>query len=218
MKTSLKLNLIIFIGGIIAIIAVTAPFFIHPSNNESVNWSRSQVTLSAIGFIAIFYAFYSTTIQLRKSMAKPELELFFNEEGGKEYKIELGKVKRSETIKLFLYNKGNLVAKTYQINVRMPRIYNPRFSDPIGLPHEYFPAIKSVGSGDKCEVSFINHGKMMCFVEQLLEIPYLMLDINPQQYGKYNNTEEITYKIYSDYGNPSEGILKLNLIKQQEVT
>jgi len=70
MKDSSKLYLIIVIGAILAIIAAASPFFINPSNDESINWSRSQVTISAVAFIAIVYAFYSTTVQLRKSMVE----------------------------------------------------------------------------------------------------------------------------------------------------
>jgi hypothetical protein len=207
MKTSLKLNIIIAIGGILAIISVALPFFINPSNTESINWQRSQVTLSAIGFIAIFYAFYSTTIQLRKSMAKPLIKVAFNDKGEQQATLTYENGNSRGLPALYLINEGNAISRYFQIDFIIP--------EDIGKQSRYVAITRNNG---KYIIPNTNDGKYPLFVNKPHQDPNILLspaiDFN-KVYNSSKESFEIEYRIYGDWAETQEGKLKV-IIKKQE--
>lgn len=209
MKTSSKLNLIIAIGGIFAIVSVASPFFINPSNLESINWQRSQVTLSAIGFIAIFYAFYSTTIQLRKAMAKPQIKVAFNEKGEQQTTIVFKDSKLERGLPLFwIINNGNAVARDFQIDFIITKdIANTKKGIPPG--HDNGNYVFPYYYEDKIPL-WVNRP-----YQELNTASSSFFDID-HIYNSSKTSFEIKYKIYGDWKEMQEGILRV-LIDKQEV-
>ncbi len=204
---------IIVIGGILAITAVASPFFINPSNNESINWSRSQVTLSAIAFIAIFYAFYATMIQLRKSMAKPLIKVAFNERGDQSFTLTYKDNGVTNSLPpLWLINEGNAISQHFQIVVIIPEsIINP---ESIGKSLTYTIITRDNGN---CIFSYTNDEDYTLFVHKPKQPQDMNLSIaidNHKCMKLPKNNFKLKYYIYGDWAETQEGELKIQVKKQ----
>ena len=211
MRNFLKSYWVLIIGGLISIIAVASPFFINPSNDVSINWARSQVTLSAIAFPAIFYAFYSTAIQLRKSMAKPRIKVAFNEKGEQQATLIYKDGRLDARLPHpWLINKGNAVARYFQIDFVIP--------GSVGSPSAYVPMRKD--NGDYI-LTYINEGRYTLFVGRpYFDVNMLFssaIDINKCR-DISGNSFEIEYRVYGDWAETQEGKLKVIINKQQETS
>ncbi len=209
MKFETERNLII-ISAIVAIaLAIGLPFLTKPNNELLPKFALSQLTFSAVAFFMVFLALYFTIIQLRKSMAKPKLEVIFTVTNNNEYTINiLPKKDAKQYLKLSVINKGNAITDMFQIDFDIPVIFNPTINSnkPDSVHHH--------ANGSNRIVSFVSNHDHPCFVNTPTPIYSLVLETHEEEYEKYSSRLVIPYKIFGDWSQPHEGKLKITCNKK----
>jgi hypothetical protein len=170
----------------------------------------AQLIFSAVAFTAIMLTLYISLAQLRKSMAKPLIEVAFNQEGKqqttltyKEGKLEVGLPSLPHP---WLINRGNVVARYFQIDFIIP--------ENIARPGPYITLWKDDGN---YILSYTNEGRYTLFVNRP-SFDVNMLFSSAFDVRKcievYKDSFEIKYRIYGDWAEIQEGKLKVNINKQ----
>ena len=205
-KEAKKLNSLVA-GGIIAIaLAIVLPFIFNPGTELLPQFTSAQVAISAIGFIAILATLCYTIVQFRKSMAKPRIKVAFNEGGEQEATLiyEGGEL-TTGLPSLWLINKGNAVARYFQIDFIIP--------ENIGRQSQYISIVRDDG---KYIISYTNDGKYTLFVNKPYLDPNIVFSaaIDTNKCMKiHEDSFEIKYRIYGDWAETQEGKLKVNINK-----
>ena len=218
-------RIIVIIGAIIVIaLAIGLPFIFQPSDSLLPSFALSQLAFSAVAFFMVFLALYFTIVQLRKSMAKPKLEVVFSENGKSEYNITIHKdipegEEYKHEIELSVINKGNAITKFFQIDFLIPPLYRPRLDASSqlirGVPNAPLRPKFEISESDSV-VSTFNPGVITCFVNKPTKIPSLLIGTFTEKYDQYPKEFIITYGVYGDWAETQEGKLKI-IIKKQEV-
>ena len=204
-KEAKKLNSLVA-GGIIAIaLAIGLPFIPNPGTDLLPKFTLAQLAISAIGFIVILVALCYTIVQFGKSMAKPLIKVAFNEKGEQQatliYKGEL----TAGLPSLWLINKGNAVARYFQIDFIIP--------ENIGKQSQHISIVRDDG---KYIISYTNDGKYTLFVNKPYLDPNIVFSaaIDTNKCIKiHEDSFEIKYRIYGDWAETQEGKLKVNINK-----
>jgi len=203
---------VVIIGAIIIIaLAIGLPFLTRPSENLLPNFALSQLAFSAVAFFIVFLALYFTIVQLRKSMAKPHIKVAFSNSGKQQDElIYYINGKTSQLSSLWLINDGNAIARYFQIDFIIPI--------DIGKPSQYVTLVRDNGN---YILTYTNEGKYTLFVNRPFQDPNLIFPaaINKDKcIDIYRDSFKVEYRIFGDWGETQKGELKVNLIKQQEVT
>ncbi len=209
-KEAKKLNRLVA-GGIIAIaLAIGLPFISNPGTDLLPKFTLAQLAISAVGFIVILVALCYTIVQFRKSMAKPIIKVAFNERGEQHATVIYKDGKLTAVLpSLWLINKGNAVARYFQIDFIIP--------ENIGKQSKNISIVRDDG---KYIISYTNDGKYTLFVNKPYLDPNIVFSaaIDTNKCIKVNEDSfEIKYRIYGDWAETQEGKLKVNINKQQEV-
>ena len=191
-------------------LAFTIPYL--PGNRASLadNLAKIQVYLTAVGFLVIFETLIITISQFRKSMAKPNLRLALTENGETETNIQVSKNKELNNIELdfWVINDGNAIAKMFQIELKIPGLYNPHFVlEGKELKCSHRPLDENIEI-----LSLCNNEKIICFVNNPEKISDVRLSTDPKGYGSFGDFP-IYYKIIGDWAEPKEGTLKVHVKK-----
>ena len=209
--------IIVIVGAIIAVgLAIGLPFVTQPSAQLMPKLTLSQLSLSAGALFIMSVTLYLTIVQVRKSMAKPKLEVIFSENGGTENQITIARVKPlTQHLNLWIINTGNAVTKLFQIDFDLPNIFNPKFSPSTEKGHGILsvPPRKS-SMKDNVIISFCSDEKFYCFVNSPTQIHSLLLETHPQNYDKYPSELKIKYRVFGDWAETQEGELKVVCNKQ----
>jgi hypothetical protein len=137
-------------------------------------------------------------------MAKPKLEVMFNENGKKEWTIDCTQL-HSEGIHLWIKNTGTAIAELYSIDLEIPNLFMP-------VIQELISGTTNKIVGEKTTtVSFINNhiGKYICFVNKPVEIETLLLNIDPDKLNQYENPLKIKYYTWGNWGEVYTGESKI---------
>ncbi|MFC1989658.1 hypothetical protein ACFLVW_03730 [Chloroflexota bacterium] len=205
---------LVIIGAIIIIgLAIGLPFLARPCDNLLPNFALSQLVFSAVASFIIFLALYFNIVQLRKSMAKPKLELVFSEKGDTETVINVSRIKEmSNNTELWVINKGNAITELFQIELMMPSIYYPQFSSFTGQRELMLRATtpeQATTEKGMVAVSLYNMRQIPCFVNSPVQLTsYLLLKTHNQRYGKYVDFK-IKYRIFGDWNEIQKGELSV---------
>ncbi|MFC2059794.1 hypothetical protein ACFLTZ_01710 [Chloroflexota bacterium] len=218
-----KERVIVIIGAIIIIaLAIGLPFLTKPCDNLLPNFALSQLAFSAVAFFIVFLALYFTIVQLRKSMVKPDLKLVFSEKGDTETTINVSDIKDlSNNVALWIVNKGNAVAELFQIELEMPKLYYPLFSN--FTEHQELmlrgtTPEQARTDKDMVAVSIYNVRQIPCFVNSPVKLTsHLLLKTHNQHYEKYTDFK-IKYHIFGDWNETQKGELRVKCKKNREVT
>ncbi|OGO30545.1 MAG: hypothetical protein A2Z29_11240 [Chloroflexi bacterium RBG_16_56_11] len=207
---------ILVIGGIFAVAVVVTPFFLYPSSDESINWARARTTLSAVTIPIVIFGFYFTTIQFRKSLAKPRIKVVFNEKGEQQAIVEYTDENRGALPHPFMINEGTAVARFFQIVVTIPKnIGNYRARD--YLADARYVSLDDFDT-DNYVFTYTNDGRYTLFVKKPYSDPVFSLE-SVLDYKKcielFNTGFTLKYEIYGDWGEPQKGELKVILKKQE---
>ncbi len=192
---------LVIIAAIVAIaLAIGLPFLTNPSNDLLPKFALSQLTFTAVAFFIVWLTLYFTIIQLRKSMAKPRIKVAFNEKGEQHVTLICKDGKLTAGLPpLWLINKGNAVARYFQIDFIVP--------ENIGKQSVYVSIARDDG---KYIYSYTCDGKHTLFVNK----PYLGPNISAAiDTKKCKDSFEIKYRIYGDWAETQEGKLKVNINK-----
>lgn len=205
-KEAKKLNSLIA-GGIIAIaLAIGLPFISNPGTDLLPKFTLAQLAISAIGFIVILVTLCYTLFQFRKSMAKPLIRMAFNEKGEQQAALIYKGGKLTTGLpSIWLINKGNAVARYFQIDFIVP--------ENIGKQSQYISIIRGDG---RYVISYTNDGKYTLFVNKPYLDPNIVVSaaIDTNKCMKVNGDSfEIKYRIYGDWAQIQEGKLKININK-----
>jgi hypothetical protein len=207
----------------ITIVVVSLAFVFYYSTINKLNFSEmmalAQVVFNILAFAAILYTLYYASGQFRKSMAKPLIEVAFNEKGEqqatliyKDGKLEAGLPHP------WLINKGNAVARYFQINFIIPEnIGNPSVSNYLYT----LMYISFVKANSDYILSYTNEGRYTLFVNRPYSDPNMIFGAaidTKKCIEVYKDSFEIKYRIYGDWAETQEGKLKVNIHKQQEAT
>ncbi|MFC2021732.1 hypothetical protein ACFLTR_00730, partial [Chloroflexota bacterium] len=176
-----------------------------------------QLILSAIAFIGVFIALMIAFAQFRKSMAKPDLKLVFNEKGDTETDINVSRINEMLNSKeLWVINKGNAIAELFQIELEMPKIYYPQFSSFTGRRELMLRGTtpeQAITDKDKVVVSIYNTRQIPCFVNSPVQLTsHLSLKTNNQLYDEYKDFK-IRYRIFGDWNEVQAGELRVKCNK-----
>jgi hypothetical protein len=203
-------NPFIFIGFgvIVALAAVILPLLISPDNEESLKWAIARTTLSAITIPIILVGFFYNTIQFQKTMAKPNLEVYFNKERNREHVIDLTEGKKE--IELWVLNTGNAITELFQIDFYIPRMFSPTIDCHI------IDSVTRYKEEANILVSFRNKHNYVCFVNIPIQISPLVIELHPQL-RNYVGEYEISYRVFGDWAETQEGKLKI-ILKKREVS
>jgi hypothetical protein len=195
---------------IVCLLGLALPFILSPKHTFLERIGLAQLSFSAIAFFAIFIALVIAIAQFLKSMAKPKLSLAFSEDGKTETSI-------SDTMPLWIINKGNAVARYFQINFIIPEnIGNPSVSK-----YLYTMYISFVKDNSDYILSYTNEGRYTLFVNKPYSDPNMIFweGIDTKKCIEvYKDSCEIKYRVYGDWAETQEGKLKVNIHKQQEAT
>lgn len=205
-KEAKKLNLLIG-GGIVAIaLAIVIPYITNPGNDVVPKYTVAQFAISSVAFIIILVALCFTIVQLRKSMARPLIEVAFSERGEQQTTLIYEGGKSTAGLPpLWLINKGNAVARYFQIDFIIP--------ENIGKQSKYISIVRDDG---KYIISYTNDGKYTLFVNKPYLDPNIVFSaaIDTNKCMKVNEDSfEIKYRIYGDWAETQEGKLKVNINK-----
>lgn len=171
---------------------------------------------AAAAFVISLFTLLATYYQLRKSMAKPKLEVFFTETNNNEKSINVRPIREEKHhLQISVVNKGNAITDMFQISFYIPKIYNPTINY-YNVANE--DAYYSRHDGDIDVVSFVNKHNYFCFVDMPTPIPSLVLNTYEKEYSNITNELVIPYKIYGDWKETQEGKLKLIINKQEALT
>jgi len=206
-KEAKKLNRLVG-GGIAAIIlAAVIPHFVNPSEKLLPEFALAQLALSSVGFIIILVALGLTIVQVRRAMAKPKLSLAFNENGEIKTTIKITDRPNQQPIelKLWVFNSGNAIAKTFQIDLEIPPEYRPRLSKTATTYTQVDTSPKD--RGDKI-IKSIYQEKFIAFVHRPALIDTLQLQIDPNNYAQYRDFD-IEYNIFGDWAETQDGKLEV---------
>ena len=205
-------RVLVIVGALVIIaLAIGLPFLSNPDEGLLPKFSLSQLSFSAVAFFIVFLALYFTIIRFRKSMAKPLIKVAFNERGEQHATVIYKDGKLTARLpSLWLINKGNAVARYFQIDFIIP--------ENIGKQSKYISIVRDDG---KYIISYTNDGKYTLFVNKPYLDPNIVFSaaIDTNKCIKVNEDSfEIKYRIYGDWAETQEGKLKVNINKQQEVT
>lgn len=176
-----------------------------------LTWADTIATAAlgyaVLAFIGIWYTLWFTYAQLEKALAKPKLEISFNENGGKECVLNYleGKIGTS----LWVANKGNAITDLFQIDIYIPKVFKG------GLKLNIVNLIQYHENKDYLISSFINNHYHICFIDRPIILSFFEMKIRPDI--EYEKEYEISYKIYGDWKEPQEGKLKV-IVNKQEVS
>ena len=180
----------------------------YKASESSLQYASAQLVFTAVAIMAVVFSLLYATHQFRRSLARPVIELAFDEMGNKRKHIRLSQVKELN-IPIYAYNKGDRVATTYQIELKIPNIFEgylvrEREGDRLdGKPTDDHNAFI---------VSFYSYNKpeYICFVSKYVPIGKVRLKVDDAA-GLKSRVIEILYKVFGDWGEPQEGSLKLEL-------
>ena len=218
MKISFKKerNLVIIGALVVIALAIGLPFLSKPEQDLLPKFALSQLAFGAVAFFIVFLALYFTIVQLRKSMAKPQLKVAFSADGKAGTEIIITKSKDlTQKPDLWVINTGNAITKLFQVDFDLPAIFNPRFTPSTEVGHG-IPEVTSRNSPTKGNViiSFCSYEKIYCFVGNPAQIHSLHLKTSPQNYEKYPEQFKIKYRIFGDWAEKQEGELTVSCNKQ----
>lgn len=203
------------IGAFVAILAAWSPFLLWPSNIPSINWARAQVVLSAIAFPTIFATLYLTMVRLRKSMAKPKIKVAFNEKGEQETNLTYTDNNPHGLPPLWIINEGNEISRFFQIDVIIQKnIVNDRGKNLLSdIEH-----ITLKEFGNDYIFSYTNEAKYTLFINKPYNDQDFILNF-ALDYKKcieeFKNDFRLKYKIYGDWAESQEGILRVNIVNKE---
>jgi len=204
-KEAKKLNSLVA-GGIIAIaLAIGLPFISNPGTDLLPKFTLAQLAISAIGFIVILVALCYTIVQFRKSMARPRIKVAFNEKGEQQAALIYKGKLTAGLPSLWLINKGNAVARYFQIDFIIPENIGKQSKD-----------ISIARDDGKYIISYTNDGKYTLFVNKPYLDPNIVFyaAVDRNKCMKVNEDSfEIKYRIYGDWAETQEGKLKVNINK-----
>jgi len=179
-------------------------------------WVR--IILNAITIPIILTGFFYTSIQFRKASAKPKIELLIGQDNNEfsNYKTSKEVIVNNKTysenqLYLWINNTGDSVAKTFQIDIEVPSIFDP---------------INYNTKKGRLDSKIVNNGNIRVYTFYNTKIPYfinkpeyindtIILGLHNERYNEYENEYSIKYKIFGDWGETQEGKLKV-IIKKQE--
>ncbi len=165
----------------------------------------AQVLFTMLAFGAVIYTLYYASAQLRKSMAKPLIKVAFSERGEQQATLIYKNGKLTASLPpLWLINKGNAVARYFQIDFIIP--------ENIGKQSTY----KSIARDDGNYIlPYTNDGAYTLFVNKPYLGPGISIAIDTNKCIKVNEDSfEIKYRIYGDWAETQEGTLKVKINKQ----
>jgi hypothetical protein len=206
----------ILVAGIVAFVVIVwlivCAILVNPGAELLPTYALAELWVSALAFLVVWLTLILITFQFRKAMAKPELKLFFgkdNNEFGENSKtsIEVNINKdRYYEVQLYLWikNTGNAVAKTFQIDIEVPSIFDPiNFNTKQGnLPSRLSP------DGKSRIYSYYNK-ETTYFVNKPEYVDSIILASHPKQYEKYEAEYEILYRVFGDWAKSQEDKLKV---------
>ena len=208
---NVKIAILIIIGIAIAIPLIHQRIF-HTTFLETITFA--QAIFSALALVFIIYTFNVSVIQLNKAMARPKLSLAFSEDGKTETSIDISKTQSmfTPTMPLWVLNKGNAVAELFQIELEMPKIYNPTFSNFARQPELVLYSTGSQPSltdENAVVISIFNRKQIPCFVNSPVQLTsYIFLKMYRQNYNEFKDFK-IKYRIFGDWTEAREGELKV---------
>jgi len=172
----------------------------------SDRFSAMLLSLSTVAFVGVFIALMVAIAQFRKSMAKPLIKVAFNKKGEQQATLiyKDGKL-TTDLPSLWLINKGNAVARYFQIDFIIP--------ENIGKQSRYTHIARDDG---KYIIPHTNDGKYTLFVNQYLDSgTRLSAAIDTKKCAEADEDSfEIKYRIYGDWAETQEGTLKVKINKQ----
>ncbi len=217
-------RIIVIIGAIIIIaLAIGLPFIFQPSDSLLPSFALSQLAFSAVAFFIVFLALYLTMVQLRKSMAKPKLEVIFSEILNHKTSISVPQNQDVKYIlKLSVVNKGNAITKLFQIDFTLPTIFNPRLEPTTGLiPKEAYAGTATnprQNPNMTSTISYYSNEQVYCFVNRPAPIHMLVIKTRSNEYDNYPNEFKIKYSIYGDWAETQKGELEVICYKDKEAS
>lgn len=180
---------------------------------EQLAWS--QLICSVDTLFVILFTLYLIMKQLRISEAKPKLSLAFDGLGATETTFEVTKGKpRKHRLLLWMSNRGNAVAKEFQVQLDVPKMFKSGLGGGMSLGSEYTPFNIESPNKDIRILSFHNL-KTPCFVDSPLEVQTLELEVYLDSYEKYGEEYTIDYRIYGSWGSYQSGKLKIKIKKTE---
>ena len=195
------------------IIIIAFAFVYVYSTRASLNFSDTialaQLTFTVLAFGFVLFTLYAALAQLRKSMAKPELEVIFTKTNNDEITMNiLPKEEDKQYLRLSVINKGNAITDMFQIDFDIPVIFNPTINSnkPDSVHHH--------ANDNNRIVSFVSNHDHPCFVNTPTPIYSLVLETHEEEYEKYSSHLVIPYKIFGDWSKPHEGKLKITCNKK----
>jgi len=182
----------------------------HSPQELSLQYTKALLIFTAATLIAVVFTVLYATYQFRISLARPIIKLTLDEMGATKKSIDLGvqQIKQFD-IPIYACNQGNKVATTYQIELRIPNVFEKylvreREGDRLdGKPTDDHNAFI---------VSFYSYNKpeYICFINKYVLIGKVRLKADDVA-GLKSRIIEIPYKVFGDWGESQEGSLKLEL-------
>jgi hypothetical protein len=192
-------------------LAVYWSFFSPYSPQElSLQYAKAQLIFTAVTLVALVFTLLYATYQFRISLARPIMKLTLDEMGATKKSIDLGmqQIKRFD-IPIYAYNQGNKVATIYQIEFRIPNVFERYL-----VREQEGDRLDGKATDDRNAfiVSFYSYNKpeYICFINKYVPIGKVRLKVDDVA-GLKSKIVEIPYKVFGDWGEPQEGSLKLEL-------
>jgi len=186
-------------------------FFSEFKPNEIlVRYANAQLAFSAVTIMGIVFTLLYATHQFRRSLAKPDIKLTFDETGATKKFMDLEEQQNKDLlIPIYAYNGGNKVASIYQIELKVPNVFESYL---IRAQEDDRLDGKSIGDPNTFTVYFNSENKLAytSFVDKYVAIGKLRLRKGSGAKLKSAN-RKITYTIFGDWPESQEGSLLFEL-------
>jgi hypothetical protein len=197
---------------VITVVFIVSAFLSNPSEELLPKYALAELYVSAFAFLAVWLTLFFIIVQLRKTMARPLIEVAFNKSGEQQATLIYRDGKLEAGLPHpWLINKGNAVARYFQIDFIIPEnIGNPSVSN--YLYTMYISFVKFVKDTGDYILSYTNEGRYTLFVNRPYSDPNMVFwaAIDTKKCIEvYKDSFEIKYKVYGDWAETQEGKLKI---------
>lgn len=189
-------------------LAVVALYSKFAALNFLETMTFAQVVFSVLMLLFVIYTLYAALTQLRKSMAKPQLKVSFNEQGEQSFTLTYKDNLPTNNLPiLWLINEGNAITRYFQIDLIIPEsIAKTSVHNMVKNKSNYYI------------FSYINDADYTLFVKRPQEFQRLNLSTLIDDHKCIKSSEKnfpLKYRIYGDWAETQKGELTIRI---QEVT
>ena len=178
----------------------------------------AQIYFSTVILIAVIFTLLYATVQFRKIVASPQLEVVVDQDGNHKRHISISKVLLNTTqdnkqmLNLYIHNEGDLVADLYNVEFKLPSILKPELQT--AMTDLY--GVQTIVGDTEDKLSTIHFysrraDEYVCYVHKFVNIGTMSVKIPPDIINKLPYNFKISYRIFGSWAGKQDGSIDVTL-------